>query len=145
MTRANLAVVRDCIGRARARLAEPSRWCRGALARDGAGNPLISERHPSAAAWSVLGALYVALHERRGDLTLAAHETPASGVEAVAAVRTVARVLTDSGVDRDHGAACSAIADWADREDRKHAEVVELLTRALAEVSPRPRAVQTGT
>lgn len=144
MTRANLTVVRDVLSRARARLAEPSRWCRGALA-DGAGNPLISERHPAAAAWSVLGALYVALYERRGDLTLAAHETPASGVEAVAAVRAVARALTDSGVDRDHGAACRAIADWADREDRKHAEVVELLTRALAEVSPRPRAVQTGT
>lgn len=139
-TRANPEIVRDVLARSRARLALPARWCRGALARDGHGNPLNDALHPSAASWSVQGAAHFALHERRADMRLPPDLTPLNGPDGVAVMLTLARLV---GVaTRDHGAACRAVADWADKEDRKHGEIVALFTTALAEASPRPRAAR---
>lgn len=106
------AEIAAVLRRAAELIAEPERWCQGAIALSKSGFG-CDENSPRAAQWCVIGAISHAAF--LGDMVT-------HWIDAVHAFRR-------------HNRICSS-GDWNDRADRTHAEVLAAL-RAAAEAEER--------
>jgi hypothetical protein len=117
----------------RARLDSADAWTQGATARDALGKP-VGPESLEARAWSLCGAMMCTLLRMQAT----APEGACGAVRREATVRLL-RAITRT--DPDPAANLfGALELWNDRADRRHAEVIRVLERAIRDVEVNPNA-----
>jgi len=115
---------RDLLRRARARISRPSRWTRGANARDSRGEE-IAPRSPSATRWCLVGAIR-SLTESAGD-----YDYDLVGEALHLVIRQLPEGALYFSVCNDEHRHAEVLAGYND--DHRHADVIALLDRAIAQ------------